>query len=335
MRSPTQAATKVLWKFFFASAGVMALAALTVVSALTTAQAQGPVAQSQAVPQWQIDAGGKMAFEISSVKRNMMPPSPSTVNSNIPLGAMDVFTPTGGLFSATNVTLIEYLTLAYKIFPAQLPGVVSQLPKWASNNRYDIQARASGNPTKDQFRLMMQALLADRFKLAIHYETRQIPVLALVLDKPGKLGPKLLPHPEGSSCSNAPQPPSSDGATVVGGYPELCGVIAFLQPSAPGRTRLGGRNVSLAMFGARMTNAQTGMDRPVTDKTGLGGKFDFVVEYSPQVNGSQPPNADFQPDPAGPTFFEALKDQLGLKLESQMGPVEVLVIDHVEEPSPN
>jgi len=335
MKNPAEEAPKAHRKFIFAAASVVTLALLAVMGMLTASRAQGRLPQSAAIPQWQLDAGGKMAFEISSVKRNMMPPSPSTVNSNIPLGAMDVFTPTGGLFSATNVTLIEYLTLAYKIFPAQLPGIVSQLPKWASSNRYDIQARASGNPTKDQFRLMMQALLTDRFKLAIHYEARQIPVLALVLDKPGKLGPKLLPHPEGSSCSNAPQPPSSDGATVAGDYPELCGVIAFLQPSAPGRTRLGGRNVSLAMFGARMTNAQTGMDRPVTDKTGLGGKFDFVVEYSPQVNGSQPPNADFQPDPAGPTFFEALKDQLGLKLESQMGPVEVLVIDHVEEPSPN
>jgi uncharacterized protein (TIGR03435 family) len=329
MMSPVEEGPTARRKFFFAAALAMAL------TALATVWGQAPAAQSPTIPQWQIDAGGKMGFDVSSVKRNMMPPSPSTVNSNIPLGAMDVFTPTGGLFSATDVTLIEYLTLAYKIYPAQLPGVVSQLPKWASNNRYDIQARSSGNPTKDQFRLMMQALLADRFKLTIHYETRQIPVLALVLDKPGKLGPKLLPHPEGSSCSNAPPPPRSDGATVAGGYPELCGVIAFLQPSAPGRTRMGGRNASLAMFGSRMTNAQTGMDRPVIDKTGLGGKFDFVVEYSPQPNGSPPPNADFQLDPTGPTFMEALKDQLGLKLESQTGPVEVLIVDHIEEPSPN
>jgi uncharacterized protein (TIGR03435 family) len=335
MRSPAEGASKAHRKFLFAAASVVTLASLAFVATLAATWAQGRLAQSAAVPQWQLDAGGKMAFDISSVKRNMMPPSPSTVNSNIPLGAMDVFSPTGGLFSATNVTLIEYLTLAYKIFPAQLPGVVSQLPKWASSNRYDIQARASGNPTKDQFRLMMQTLLADRFKLAIHYEARQIPVLALVLDRPGKLGTKLLPHPEGSSCSNATPPSSSDGATVAGGYPELCGVIAFLQPSAPGRTRVGGRNVSLAMFGSRMTSAQTGMDRPVIDKTGLGGKFDFFVEYSPQPNGPLPPNADFQPDPTGPTFMEALKDQLGLKLESQTGPIEVLVIDHVEEPSPN
>jgi uncharacterized protein (TIGR03435 family) len=79
----------------------------------------------------------------------------------------------------------------------------------------------------------------------------------------------------------------------------------------------------------------TGVDRPVLDETGLTGKFDFVIEWTPQFDGPPPPGVNFQPDPTGPTFLEALKDQLGLKLVPQTGPVEVPIIGHIEEPSPN
>ncbi len=77
------------------------------------------------------------------------------------------------------------------------------------------------------------------------------------------------------------------------------------------------------------------IDRPVLDKTGLEGTYDFVIEFTPQFNRPQPPGATFQPDPNGPTFQEALKQQLGLKLESQTGPTEAFVLDHVEQPSEN
>ena len=77
------------------------------------------------------------------------------------------------------------------------------------------------------------------------------------------------------------------------------------------------------------------MDRPVLDRTGLTGKFDFAIEFSPQPDVPSAPGANFQPDPIGPTFMEALKEQLGLKLEPLSGPFDVLVIDHVEEPSAN
>ena len=77
------------------------------------------------------------------------------------------------------------------------------------------------------------------------------------------------------------------------------------------------------------------LDGPVVERTGLVGTFDFALEFAPQIDGPLPPGADFQPDPSAPTFLEVLKEQLGLKLESQTGPVDVLVIDHIEEPSPN
>jgi uncharacterized protein (TIGR03435 family) len=90
------------------------------------------------------------------------------------------------------------------------------------------------------------------------------------------------------------------------------------------------------MLATFLTNPQAfGVDRPVVDKTGLVGKYDFVMEFTPQINGPLPPGVNFQPDESGPTFLEALKEQLGFKLDSQTGPVPVIVIDHVEQPSEN
>ena len=104
--------------------------------------------------------------------------------------------------------------------------------------------------------------------------------------------------------------------------------------SKPGRVRTGARNVSMELIASSMGDGD-GVDRPVLDKTGLTGKYDFVIEFTPQLNGPLPPGATFQPDPNGPTFLEALKEQLGLKLEPDKGPVDVPVLDHIEEPSAN
>ena len=156
-----------------ALASALVLAATLIASAL---RAQSPKSQAPAVqpptPQWQIDAGGKMEFDVASVKRNTTPVSPTTRTGNMPLGPQDAFTPTGGLFSITNRELDSYVIFAYKLAPAQAQSFEEQAPKWALSDRYDIQARASGNPTKDQYRLMVQALLADRFKLAVHFENK-------------------------------------------------------------------------------------------------------------------------------------------------------------------
>jgi uncharacterized protein (TIGR03435 family) len=303
-----------------------------------SAAGNAPTAQAP-TPQWQIDAGGKMEFDIASVKPDTAAQSATTTHSNIPLGPQDAFSPTGGLLSSTNWPLSQYMVFAYKLTAAQFRAVQAALPKWANSDRYDIQARASGNPTKDQFRLMMQALLADRFKLAIHYETKQLPVMALELDKPGKLGPKIQLHPSDVPCSTAPLPPgSAPGAipTVAGGFPEPCGeLIGWPSENPPGRILVGARNVPLTMFSTLIDNPATGIDRPVLDKTGLEGKYDFIFEFTPQFNGPLPPGANFTPDPTGPTFQEALKEQLGFRLVPQTGPVDVIVIDHVEEPSAN
>ena len=314
--------------------------------AVTSVGAQSPKGQAPAVqpptPQWQIDAGGKMEFDVASVKRDMAAPSPTTRAANMPLGPQGAFTPTGGLFSANNRTLEEYVLFAYRLTPAQDQSFEAQEPKWAQDNRYDIQARGSGNPNKDQFRLMVQALLADRFKLAVHYETRQVPVFALVLDKPGKLGPKIQPHPSDASCSVAIAPGGASfttggtPATIAGGFPERCGaVVQWTTDNPPGRWRIGARDLPIAMFFNSLGRQPPEIDRPVLNGTGLEGTYDFIIEFTPQFNEPPPPGATFQPDPNGPTFQEALKQQLGLKLESQTGPSEAFVLDHVEQPSEN
>jgi len=290
-------------------------------------------------PDWQTAAGGKMSFDVASVKQDTAAPSPTTINSNIPLGPQEMFSPTGGLLSATNWPLLQYVIFAYKLTPAQTQQMQSQLPKWASTDRFDIQARGAGNPTKDQFRLMMQDLLADRFKLAVHYEIKQQPVFALVLDKPGKLGTKLQPHPEDVPCSTAPPPPSAAPAPppmTASGLPESCGALAVTRSPTAGRLRAGARNMPMDTITSMMSVPQLfGVDRPVLNKTGLTGRYDFSVEFTPQLTGPLPPGANFQPDESGPTFLQALKEQLGLKLEPETGPVEVIVVDHVDHPSEN
>src|SRR5579863_2260586 len=150
---------------------------------------------------WQTSAGGKMSFDVASVK----PSKGAFVPPDFPLDFGDGYRATGGYFKA-DFPLWTYIQFAYKILPGEEQNRETQahLPGWARTDRYTIDARApSANPTKDQMRLMMQSLLAERFHLAAHFETREQPVLALTLAKPGKVGPKLRPHGDGPSCDPA------------------------------------------------------------------------------------------------------------------------------------
>ena len=296
----------------------------------------GQSAQS-AVPRWQIDAGGKMAFDVASVKPNK---SGGRAYSNVLLipGTGAVYSPTGGLFSAANYPLITYMAFAYDMTGDQALQLGAQLPSWVTMENFDIEARAEGNPTKDQMRLMMQSLLADRFKLVVHTETKQGPVYALVLSKPGKTGPQLQPHLDNASCSTAQLPPTGTAppSTVATAFPAICGGILRMQPSAPGRARAGARNVTMGLIATTLSRMGIpDLGRPVLDQTGLSGTFDFAIEWTPQLNGPLPPGTDFQPDPDGPAFLQALQEQLGLKLEPTTGPADAFVVDHLEEPSPN
>ena len=265
-----------------------------------------------------------LQFEVASVKPNHSNAQP---NSNFPLGPGDVYVRNGGYFNATGFPLTLYLAFAYKLIGNQAQYVSPQLPEWAKSDRFDIQARAASDPGKDGMRQMMQALLADRFQLATHYEEREVPVLAFVLAKSGKTGPHLRQHTNDSPCPT--EQPTAETPFLEDGLPAFCNGIFPLPASVHGRLRFGARNVTIG-FIADTFSAGTGLGRPMIDRTGLSGKFDFTLEWAPER-----PGADVPPDSADLTFEEALREQLGIRLQSQKGPMRVLVVDHVERPSGN
>src|SRR5215831_2251744 len=145
---------------------------------------------------WEIAAGGAQQFDAPSVK---MAAPDDRWRSNVNLGAMD--SPTNGGFFSANVPVGWYVQFAYKLSGAQSLALPSQLPSWATTTRFTIEARAPSGATKDQMRLMMQSLLADRFKLKVHTESRTVPFFALSLAKKDKLGPNLKTSRGSSECA--------------------------------------------------------------------------------------------------------------------------------------
>jgi bla regulator protein blaR1 len=293
------------------------------------APGQGSAAPPPAAPEWQIAAGSKMAFEVASIKPDPGPFRPP----NFPLDPGEAYRPVGGRFSA-DFTLMTYITFAYKLWLAleQRRSMIAHLPSWVATDRFDIQARAEGNPTKDQMRLMMQSLLAERFKLAVHFESQAVPVLALVLVKPGKTGPKLRPHSEGVPCEATPAT-NTRPAHDSGVFPPVCDVYMMtVNPNT--MARAGSRNTTMAALAGALPDMGK-LDRPLVDQTALSGRFDFSIEWAPEPDRPPTPNSDTPTDLQGPAFLEALRDQLGLKLQSTKAPLQILVVDRVERPSEN
>jgi uncharacterized protein (TIGR03435 family) len=292
---------------------------------LREGHAQSPTAALAPLP-----TKDKLEFEVASVRQNKTNDKGSM---NVDPTPGDGMAPTGGLYSARNIVLVQYIAFAYKLTNRQLQSVVSQVP-WVSEDRFDIEARAEGNPTKEQYRQMMQSLLADRFKMAVHFETRQVPLYGLVLAKPGKLGPQLRLHRADDPVCTTPAEAMRGPAPVdAEGFPERCGGPQSMKPSVPGRMKSGGRDVPMSRFAAILTGVGV-VDRPMVDQTGLQGTVDYSVEWM-QVAANVPFGSEFHPDESAPTFEQALKEQLGLKMMSQKGPVDFFVVDHVEHASEN
>lgn len=292
---------------------------------LPEGQAQSPVAAPSSSPK-----EGKLEFEVASVRQNK---TNDKASMNVDPTPGDGMIPTGGLYSAKNIVLVQYIAFAYKLTNRQLQSVVSQVP-WVSEDRFDVEARAEGNPTKEQYRLMMQSLLADRFKMAVHFETRQVPVYGLVLAKPGKLGPQLRLHRADDPVCTTPAT-ALRGAVPVDaeGFPERCGGPQSMKPSVPGRIKSGGRDVPMSRFAAILTGVGV-VDRPMVDQTKLQGTVDYSLEWI-QVAANVPFGAEFHPDESAPTFEEALKQQLGIKMAPEKGPIDFFIVDHVEHASEN
>jgi uncharacterized protein (TIGR03435 family) len=306
-----------------------------------------------------------LAFDVAPVRPSQ---AGSPQHTNVPLDSGSVYgsispddtrSAAGGYLIATHQALWRYIVFAYKLSATQemalrfsiYNGVPkSGAPLWATGSFetppefFDISARAPADTSIDQMRLMMQALLSDRFHLALHFVTADAPVFALVLTKAGLTGPNLKPHPPTDPCAApaaanqpapnqlAPAPPAprpSTSPSIVGDLPPLCGVIAHV-PSSASDWHYGGRAIALSLLATTLPT-MTGLaaiPRPVIDQTGLSGLYDFTLHWNWTPAGTETGDNTAE-------FREALKAQLGLELKPSRAPMSFLIVDHVERPSEN
>lgn len=257
----------------------------------------------------------KPQFEVASIK----PSAPDARD-------MRVRNTGGGRVNINNLPLKELIVFAWRVQPFQVSGG----PPWITTDHFDISAKSENTPKPGELQLMLQALLEDRFQLKIRHETKELPVYALVLArKDGKLGPNLTEAKEGGCVAPDPtQPPrrQEPGQSPV----RNCGQQMMSQKT------LNAASVPIANIIPMLARM---LGRTVIDKTGLTGKYDISLEWAPDESqtgllppdGPKPPPSEVQ----GPSIFTALQEQLGLRLESQKGPVDMLVIDRAEKPSEN
>ena len=288
-------------------------------------------------------------FEVASVK----PAEPQAMGMmRVRMGG-GPGTPDPGQLTYSNASLKDVLINAYAVKGYQING-----PKSLDSERFDIMAKIPKGATKEQFQLMLQNLLAERFKLTLHHETKELPMYALVV---GKGGPKLKESVDDDPAAPPPPPPpppppGSDGAgPVMGrmrvgadGTPQLppgVGKNGMMMMIMNGRMRLVANHRPITALLEMLSNQ---LGRPVVDATELKANYDFTLDFAPDgMNGPMgmmpppPPQHDggpgggapmaSAPDAGGPTIFTALQEQLGLKLEQRKGPVDLLVIDRMEK----
>lgn len=260
-------------------------------------------------------------FEVASVKAN------KSGDGNGNLRGMP-----GGRVLATNMPVRPIITFAYQIAGYQLVGG----PAWLNTDRYDLNAKMEESSTEvtptpsvpganraNPMQIALRHLLEDRFRLKVHRETRELDIYALVPARPGAgPGPGLKRSTTdcvalgaaAEAAARKGEPPKPFG---VPGEP-LCGIAA-----SPGRLRFGG--LPAVSFPSAFSGPA---GRMVVDRTGLTGAWDFELTFAPENRGPDAPPAD----PNAPSFFTAIQEQLGLKLEPTKGPVDVLVIDSAERP---
>jgi bla regulator protein blaR1 len=285
-----------------AAGGLMTLL-LGVVSGATLSNAAAvAAAEGNAAPLLAIQDAAVERFDVASVR-----PNTSTETGGF------IQAPRGPSFSVGNQTLGTLIGFAYELQRGQLVGQ----PAWVNTERYDIVAKAERDiPPGPALRMMLRSLLADRFKLAVHRETRETPIYALVMARSdGQPGPRLR-RPANDHCaqrraaSAKGQPPPPLSADPV------CGIRG-------NQSELTAGSYPLSSFTAFLAGT---VRRPVVDRTGLSGEWDFDLKWNPD-----PASTDTE----RPSIFTALQEQLGLKLEATTGPVDVLVVDRVERPVPD
>jgi uncharacterized protein (TIGR03435 family) len=292
---------------------VVLLVLAVVVTGVVTASAQDRGVVPQATER----------FEAASIKPNKDP-----VPGLVPRGT---FESRPGRFRASQATLLELITAVYDLFDYEVLGA----PRWATSDRFDIVATMpAGEPSNQEVRLrsMLRALFAERFKLVVHEERREMPVYSLVVTRPDRtLGARLLPFK--GQCADDPTKVALPDltkplpATDASQGPRLCisGVTVG---------RIQGRGVLLSSL-TEMLSRLPAVRRRVIDRTGFTGLFDYDMEWTPTVAPAGVVVPTDRPAETGPNIFTALQEQLGLKLESGKEPLPVLVIDSVNQPSPD
>jgi uncharacterized protein (TIGR03435 family) len=242
-------------------------------------------------------------FEVASVK-------PSSTNERMNYGQRP-----DGIFG-TNMPAKGWIQIAYGIKDFQIVG-----PDWISFEKFDIDAKAGSLSSARQKLLMLQSLLADRFQLTLHRETRESSVYSLVVSRGGL---KMKPSKDQTLWAGDYPDGSPDGRPLTGGGPRAL---------APGR--FAGDAIPMTMF----VNLLAGpLNRPVINKTGLTGRYDIDLHYAPG-SGQAPPvetvESAQRDSSSEASLFTAIQEQLGLRLESTKGPVEMLIVDHIERPRAN
>jgi uncharacterized protein (TIGR03435 family) len=221
----------------------------------------------------------------------------------------------------------NYILIAYDLKSYQLTGIAP-----FDGGRFNIDAKIAPGTTKEQWRQMIQNLLAERFGLKVHREQKEMAAYELVVAKGGPKFKESEPEKPADPNAAPAQPPAAGPGRLTlnkDGFPDL----------EPGRSGMASMNGMAARRGVRETMAQlvgavaSQLGRPVVDATGLTGKYDTHMQWVSGNRPAAPPSTDgavpAASDPAGPTFVSALQDQLGLKLESKKAMIEVMVVDTV------
>lgn len=248
-------------------------------------------------------------FEVASIRPNKSGPAAPTNAGMQPNG-----------INFVNLPLRAIIQFAFGV---NQPSKLAAIPDWAVTERFDISARAAGTVSADERRLMMQAMLADRFKLVTHREKREVSVFIITpVRSDGKPGPNLI---ESKGCVQ--QAAVARGEAQADAKTPICGMK-------------GGGNGRVIFVGIPMQTFTSAigvlLGRTVIDKTGLTGTYDIDFTFTPEqqiVGRSDAPTP--VADSSGPSIYTALREQLGLRLESQKDQEEILVIDHIERPSEN
>lgn len=280
----------------------LSLASLLVGMAVLSAAWTGRIARAQPgdAPNGNASA---LHFEVTSVKETKTLPAPGQLAG---IRAM-----AGGTYLARYATLKSMIREMYKITDVQIAGG----PNWIDTARFDVTAKAGHPDNIGNLNIMFQNMLADRFKLQFHRETRTLPVWVVAMDKNGSKM-KVNPSPEQFEV-----PIKLSGAGTESTSLTFTGIHTNME--------------YLCWWLGLVINRFQGVDRPVVDRTGLKGFYDFTLTFVPDPSGRTGPDGEPMASFEGSNLAEALREHLGLKLEGSKSPVRVFIVDRVEKPSAN